>query len=106
MDSLRETMRRVLRPDLTERMTEPSILGLARGYGLSVSKADVVTDEQGRDRITIYLDRPIEDKFIRAFKRDLRRRNPGTGRITLRRQVAAQPTAARAAPQGPPYPRR
>ncbi len=91
MADLRETMRRILRPVLTERMTEPSILGLARGYGLLVSKADIDTNEQGEDKITIYLTRPVEDKFVRAFKRDLRRRNPGTGRITVRSPGADQP---------------
>lgn len=107
MDNLRETMRRILRPALTERMNEPSILGLARSYGLLVAKADIVADEQGNDKITIYLSRPARDKFVRAFKRDLRRRNPGTGRITLRsldarQEPPGQLPAAQAAPQQQP----
>lgn len=90
MSDLRETMRRVLRP-VEERMTEPSVLGLARMYGLAAAQARITTDEKGNDQIVIYLSQPSEDKFVRAFKRDLRKRNARAGTVTVRSPGAAPP---------------
>lgn len=83
MADLRETMRRVMQP-ITERMTPTSVVGLARAHRLAVSDAEVVVDEFGKDKITLFLTQPTEDKYIRAFKRDLRKRDPHAGQVTVR----------------------